>query len=553
MPRLAHLVDIARTATIATAVTNEPANPVPDTTRSSSSPLESWIGLFPGRDFRLATGRCTDCAAIPQALWYFADETIAAPRAGQPVAGFTPAVTLRQDLEGWARTHTAEDSIDEPPLVWIGAPEVLRGARLSAGGRFIDAAGQRHAFALVPKLPLNRSYYDDSSAAFLASRLLSVRGHASDETFIARTIWPEDFRLESDGVLQTVEVSPRALRALVRAEPRGGAQSPFAASLLWERSPGRARQCENAPVLAVLLNGAQGDDDEAHGGHFALVTGRVGPGGAMGDWLANNFYSLDLVSEKGILASMLPLDNYLGDLNSGQAWYRPSYLLVAVLRHETAASRIQGALERTYNHFYRHQLVYRHATMNCAGVSVDVLRALGWRVPSRGATSWIAATLSVPYFALRKRNLRTARDAFDYLTEDQTRLLPAAAFEEIGADLLRMATGATRPEPTPLESTLSQDLDAIFFVRVPQLPSSRAWGDYPVVSAREYRVRVPSDPAKRQIIPVPERPFPEHLREPDVPAPPRRRSDIAVAMWAALSVVGIPWLVWRWWRGRTAA
>ena len=116
MPRLAHLVDTTRTATIATAVTIGPANPVPDTIHSSSSPLESWIGLFPGRDFRLATGRCTDCAAIPQALWYFADETIAAPRAGRPVAGFTPAVALRQDLEHWVATHTAEDSIDEPPL-----------------------------------------------------------------------------------------------------------------------------------------------------------------------------------------------------------------------------------------------------------------------------------------------------------------------------------------------------------------------------------------------------------------------------------------------------
>jgi hypothetical protein len=302
-----------------------------------------------------------------------------------------------------------------------------------------------------------------------------------------------------------------------------------------------------------MLNGAQGDDDDAHGGHFALVTGRVDPEGAMGDWLANNFYSLDLVSEKGILASMLPLDNYLADLNSGQAWYRPSYLLVAVLRNESVACRIQGALERTYNHFYRHQLVYRHATMNCASISVDVLRAIGWRVPSRGATSWIAGALSVPYFVLRKRNLRTATEAFDYLTEDQTRLLPAAAFEEVGADLLRMATGALGRAPTPLEATLAQDLEAIFFLRVPQLPSSRAWGDYPVVSAREYHARVPSDPAKRQVIPLPERPFPEHLRDPDVPAPARRRSEVAVAMWAALSVVGIPWLLWRWWRGRAAA
>ena len=72
-----------------------------------------------------------------------------------------------------------------------------------------------------------------------------------------------------------------------------------------------------------MVNGAQGDDDEAHGGHFALVTGRTQPDGAIGDWLVNNFYSLDVESEKGILAAPLPLDNYLADLNSGQGWYRP--------------------------------------------------------------------------------------------------------------------------------------------------------------------------------------------------------------------------------------
>jgi hypothetical protein len=39
-----------------------------------------------------------------------------------------------------------------------------------------------------------------------------------------------------------------------------------------------------------------------------------------------------MLSEKRIIASMLPLDNYLMDLNSGQSYYRPTYLLVAVLK-----------------------------------------------------------------------------------------------------------------------------------------------------------------------------------------------------------------------------
>jgi hypothetical protein len=516
------------------------------------SPLDSRLGLFPAEAFRVATGRCRDCAAIPQALWYFADETIAAPRPGLAVAGFARGVSAWDDLRRWAATHPLGGTLDDPPLLWIGSPEIVRGARLSADGKTLLAGASRWSFALVPKIPLNRSYYDQTSTACLTARPLTVRGSTHDGVFTARTIWPEDFRLDERAPLQRIDAAPAALRSLVRAEPRGGAQSPFAAITLWERTPGAARRWDDAPVLSVMLNGAQGDDDEAHGGHFALVTGRVGAGGAIGDWIANNFYTLDAESEKGIIAAMLPLDNYLADLNSGQAWYRPSYLLVAVLKSERVAKRVQAALERTYNHFYRHQLVYQHATMNCTSISVDVLRALGWNVPARGATSWAAATLGLPYFALRDRSLAKAAQTFDYLTEDQTRLFPAAAFEDIGSDLLGMANRSLARTPTLLEATLAEDLEAILYLRVPQLPSSRAWGDFPIATAWEYNERYPRDPAKLQVIPVPPRPFPAALREDDLLPPSCRRSEIALAAWAALSILGIPWWIWRWWRGRHA-
>jgi hypothetical protein len=337
------------------------------------------------------------------------------------------------------------------------------------------------------------------------------------------------------------------LRSLVRGRPQGGAHEPFEAIVLWEREPGAARRWEGSPVLAAVLNGAQGDDDEAHAGHFALITGYVGADGAIGDWITNNFYTLDAESEKGILPAMVPLDNYLADLNSGQSWYRPSYLVVAVLKQDRVARRIQAALERTYNQFYRHQLVYRHATMNCASISVDVLRVLGFDVPARGATSWLAAWLGLPYFALRNRSVDRAAQSFDYLTEDRTRLMPAVAFEEIGARMLGLARGDLAT-PSALEAALAEDLEAIVFLSVPQLPSSRVWGDYPVVTAWEYRERYPRDPAKAKIIPVPARPFPDALRDDDLLPTPSQRSDFAVAIWAIISVVGIPWLAWRAWQ-----
>ena len=152
-----------------------------------------------------------------------------------------------------------------------------------------------------------------------------------------------------------------------------------------------------------------------------------------------NFYTLDVESEKGILPAPVPLDNYLADLNSGQAWYRPSYVMLAILGDERAAALVQGALNRLYLQFWRHQLEYRHSTMNCASISVDTLRALGWELPPRGPSDPLRAWLSVPVKVFAEGRIAAARTAFEYLSEDRTRLMPSAAFEEAVFGLLQLA------------------------------------------------------------------------------------------------------------------
>ena len=521
------------------------------TGRPTQEPGDGNIGLYRAADFRLTDGRCADCAAIPQALWYFRDEAIAVPRPGLPVAGFTRGASTFDDVARWAASHAPGTAPDYPTLIWVASPAVLRGARLDAAGAHIAVAGTTTAFEVVPKIPLNRSYYNAASVAYFTGRTLKMRGEIAEGKFTARSIWPEDFRLDvNDAAASSPEAaadpSPEAVRKLLRAEPRGGATSGFAAITLWERTPGAARRCVGKPVLAAMLNGAQGDDDEAHGGHFAIVTGRVGADGGIDDWMANNFYTLDLFSEKGIIAAAVPLDRYLADLNSGQAWYRPSHLLVAVLSRERTASHVQGAINRVYNQFYRHQLIYGNVTMNCAGISIDTLRALGWNVHARKPVSRVLAWLAVPWVALFERSIASAQRAFDYLSEDGTRLFPAAAFEETAADLLRLATRPNSRELTPFETMLAEDIEALVWVRVPQLPSSRAWGDSAVVTKREYEARLPTDRSQAKIIPVPPRLFPPELRDPDLlPAPPSR-SALAVVLWTVVSLAGIPWLLWRW-------
>ena len=400
---------------------------------------------------------------------------------------------------------------------------------------------------LVAKLPLNRSYFDASSAKFFAQRAATIRGTGVAGEFVARTLWPDDFRAGPLAPPQHAVLpasSPELqMRHLLRAEPRGGAQSPYAATTLWQRTEDAGPWTGKA-VLGVMVNGAQGDDDEAHAGHFALVTGRVQPDGGIGDWLVSNFYALDMESEKGIIAAPLPLDAYLGDLNSGQGWYRPSYLLVAVLRDERAAVLVQSALNRVFNQFYRHQLDYYHPTQNCTAICLDTLRALGWTIPPRGASGRTLAWATFPFVALKQRSIAKARLVFDYLCAEQTRLLPAVALEQAYGSLLALTQGRTRPGDGPLAGMLAADLDALAFLRFPQFPSSRAWGDAPVVSTREYKARVPDDPALTQIVPVPPRPFPPTLRDPDLLPRRWRPSDYALPAWSVLAVAGITLLLW---------
>jgi hypothetical protein len=509
------------------------------------------LGLYATSDFDVGPAPGEPLPALRQAAWYFRHEFIAVPHAGLPLAGFETGVHAFDDVAHWAAARPDDATIDLPPLVWIAAPLLIHHARQSEDRRHLVTAQGPQPWQLEPKIALNRSYADASSLDFFATRELSLRGEMKGGSFVAHSIWPEDFRLgpqaPSTRVLPQGEAAA-ALRTMMREVPSGGAQSPYAATTLWQR-PGSSADWAGRPVIGLMVNGAQGDDDEAHGGHFAIVTGRVQPDGAIGDWLVNNFYSLDVESEKGIIAAPVPLDNYLADLNAGQGWYRPSTMLVAVLQDERAAVLVQSALNRVFNQFYRHQLVYYHPNQNCASISIDTLRALGWDVPARGPSSRALAWLAYPFIAVRDRSIDKARLAFDYLRTDQTRLMPAAALEQAFASLMALGEGRA-PAGGKLSSLLAQDLQALAYLRFPQFPSSRAFGSAPAVSTWEYHTLVPSDPAMVQIVPVPPRPFPSDLRDPDLLGSPWTPSDYATLVWALLSVVGLPWAAWWWWQRR---
>jgi hypothetical protein len=466
------------------------------------------VGLFPAEQFRRSTGECADCVAPEQALWYFHLEQILTPRPDVPK---DPA---------------------HPPLVWLGSSQMRAGARLSSDGTtLIQADGQSVPLQLVQKHPFNKSWFNETSKEFFQRRSLRVRGVQNGAAFVARTIWPEDYdRVFDQGALPLLEAGKSValkdeLQRLIEGPAR--AEDQLAVRLLWERTSGR-REWYSKPVLGLLLNGAQGDDDDAHGGHFAFVTGVMGPRGEWADWVVNSFYPLDVVSEKGILAAQVPLDNYLMDLNSGQQWYRPSYLAVAILKDERTARRLQASARTAYERFYRHELKYDHAYANCAGISIDIAREAGWNIPFWGPTFGVANPIAA-FIGLGKAikdGVKKGRQTWSYLTEEQVRVFPRATFESGLKDILDLAAGRQRDRQgtmTEYEQALQDDVLAVLFVRIPQIPSSRAFGRDPVRGAMEYNSRVPTDESLWQKSPVRERPFPptrDSLPPPSEPPAP---------------------------------
>jgi len=476
------------------------------------------IGLLPADQFRVTNGACTDCPTMPQALWYFKDDVLAVPQKNQPMSGFKQNASIVDDVRDWS-TSTDAAKLAHPGLVWLGAPELLDNATILPDARQVRTAdGATSDMQLVPKIATNLSYWNEGTTAFFGKRQVRMRGTLKDvdgkQTFVARTVWPKDFALDAAGMVAKPLAQNETLASFVQ-DAGGGAASPFSTRLLWERTPGQTRQWQEKPVIGIMLNGAQGDDDEAYGGHFAIATGTIGKQGEWSDWLVNNFYNLDSFSEKGIVAAPVPMDNYLMDLNSGQQYYRPSYMLVAVLNNARTAAAYQGGVQRVFNHFYRHDFTYQHAAANCAGISMDVFKGLGWHVPERGATSKLKAVGAYAYLSATEMSLTSGRKIYDYLTEEQVRLYPAVAFEAAGNDLMQLvgAASGTKRELSGFEKQLQGDVEALVLVRIPQVPSSRAMGSNPVFSFDEFMKRAPANRADWKIVPVGPRPFPEELRD----------------------------------------
>ncbi|MFW6175453.1 MAG: hypothetical protein ACOC7L_01390 [Acidobacteriota bacterium] len=476
--------------------------------------LEGPLGLFPGELFRaVQVERVDDAEALLAAeplapaagLYYFQGEWIAVPQADMPVTG--------RPFDG-----PAAPDLPLPPIVWLAAPELVEGARLAGDDRLRLPDGSVVAFDVVSPSPTNTLYLDRTTYAFYRERSLRLRGRFEElpdggRRFVARTIWPEDARIPWRDLQVDAVEQPATLGDLVQAQAPAWPD----ARLLWERPGQGPRRWSARPVLAIVLGGAQADAPGSQAGHIAVATGRLGARGEWAHWLANNVYPLDVVGEKGIASGPVPMDNYLADLNAGQALYRPVYALVAVLDDPAAARTVQAAFQELFLAYWCHEVTFDRARHNSTEMSLGVLRDAGWRVPRVGRTSRLKGLLAAIGAAVVTFDWDLVRDAWGFFTEERTDLLPRVAFEVAARDLLGLLEGVDGAEEPPrplseLELRLREDTDAVLFLRFPQVPSRRPFGTYPVGSLRQYRARIELDEAPLDPTPARERPFPEELR-----------------------------------------
>lgn len=485
-----------------------------------------FLGLEPLNTYKLTDGHCGNCGLSAVTSWYFTGEQVAIPR---------QAHSKKPPMPAWLNNLPVADTVTP---VWLGSPDYLTDIQVSASNPlFLMQKDELIPSRLVRQHPRNQAFFNADSQRFFEQRRLNVRGRFNWGLFEIHSFWPTDYRLQAD---KTEPLPPqKSLQDWVQDAPQ-----EFESERVWQRDTPSTENHQTA--IGLMLNGAQGDDHEALAGHFALVTGQLNDDGRFDHWLVNNFYNLDSFNEKSIIAAPTPMDKYLADLNSGQNYYRPSYMLVAVVDDKSIATEVQQSLNQLFRHFYHHHLVYDHAQANCTGLSLDVIKALGFDVATRGNEGILKATAGYFYRLFTQGSFREAQQLYDYMTEERTRLLPAQAFDAIGEHWLALSHKSASGKLTMMEKQFQKALQSLWLVKIPQFPSSRATGNAPVFSIDEYRERAPDNRDDWQTAASIARPFPARFNTaPAVNAPPSIPMPWPVALLFSVLVMGVFWLVLR--------
>ena len=183
-----------------------------------------------------------------------------------------------------------------------------------------------------------------------------------------------------------------------------------------------------------------------------------------------------------------------------------------VMKDERTPLRFQEKFKDAYADYYAQRTKYDKTTNPCTALIVDPVRSEGWRVPETGKTPSLIAHAIAKLASLGAKDPEMEAGLYQVLRQEATHLYPRAAFTSAAGDVLTM-TGAYGVEPVgreynELEKAIQDDLEAVYWVRLPQIPSSRALGRDPAGGFLDYFGRVPMDRSKWQTVPTAPRPFP---------------------------------------------
>ena len=504
--------------------------------------VEDALGLFPASSFRIVTGATAGERTLRQARWYFNGETVAVP-----VRRCTACVVWqrRRDVRGRARVGRIAYGATRSSI----RRSCGSARRMSCATHACPpTAAPSTAWRCGPSASCRSTARTTTqhSVAYFAGRPLTVRGTRDGDAFELRTVWPDDFSLSHRPPLRAMDAPPAlAMRTLMRESPEGGSRSPYAAWTLWQR--------EDAPDWSGPARA--GVDRQRRAGRRRRGAcrplrdrdrPRATPTAASATGSSTTSTRSTRRARKASSRRRCRSTPISATSTAARAGIGRATCSSLVLRDARAAALVQSALGRVYNQFYRHQLallppgrqLHEHqrryvarARLAHSAARADVALAAGW--------------LAFPLMIAKERSLARAKIAFDYLCTDQTRLLPAAALEDAYASVhgARAAASAATDDSGACSRRTST---AIAFLRIPQFPSSRAFGDAPAVSLREYQARLPADRSQMQIVPVPPRPFPgsaARRRSPEARGRIRRtsqRAHGAPSPWRASPSLALP-------------
>ena len=190
------------------------------------------------------------------------------------------------------------------------------------------------------------------------------------------------------------------------------------------------------------------------------------------DWLVANYYA-GFGKRKGILASSVPLDNYLSDLNASQSGIALHGCWWHGCRDPRAARCLQYSTVLTASTAVA---CYHHASANCAGIIVSTLRAAWLGGSGTEAEGWQSRRRTAGDPARQRQPEGKAKAAFVILTEDRTGSILPRRSEQIGADLLQLVRGTNRRHRASSRQCWHPTLMRCCWFACRSFHQSRAWG-----------------------------------------------------------------------------